>query len=292
MEVKLKQLSKRYGGKQALEEVTLTWEEGIQGLLGPNGAGKTTLMRLLATLLVPTSGSAEIDGVPLADKGRIRELVGYLPQEFSFYPGMRVAEAMDYLALLSGVTGAAERKRRIDTLLEEVNLTAHRKAKVRALSGGMKRRLGIAQAMIHEPKLLIVDEPTAGLDPEERIRFRQLLARFAEGRVVLLSTHVVEDVESSCREVTVLKGGSVPFQGNTQDLAERARGRVWQAEMDKKDWATAGSRYKVVSAVAAGSSMQVRLLAEERPFPDAVASEPTMEDGYLCLVGKGGGAAL
>ncbi|MNM14653.1 putative ABC transporter ATP-binding protein YxlF [compost metagenome] len=292
MEVKLKQLSKRYGGKQALEEVTLTWEEGIQGLLGPNGAGKTTLMRLLATLLVPTSGSAEIDGVPLADKGRIRELVGYLPQEFSFYPGMRVAEAMDYLALLSGVTGAAERKRRIDTLLEEVNLTAHRKAKVRALSGGMKRRLGIAQAMIHEPKLLIVDEPTAGLDPEERIRFRQLLARFAEGRVVLLSTHVVEDVESSCREVTVLKGGSVPFQGNTQDLAERARGRVWQAEMDKREWAAAGSRYKVVSAVAAGSSMQVRLLAEERPFPDAVASEPTMEDGYLCLVGKGGGAAL
>lgn len=288
MEVKLNQLSKRYGSKSALENVTLEWREGVQGLLGPNGAGKTTLMRLLATLLAPTAGSAEIDGIPLTERGRIREIVGYLPQDFSFYPGMSVGEAMDYLALLSGVKGAKARRRRIDTLLEEVNLAAHRKTKVKALSGGMKRRLGIAQAMIHEPQLLIVDEPTAGLDPEERIRFRQLLARFAERRVVLLSTHVVEDVESSCRQITVLKNGRVPFHGAIADLAERARGRVWLAEMDKHEWMQADSRYPIVSAVASESAMRVRLLADERPFPGAQAAEPTMEDGYLCLVGKGG----
>ncbi|MEO3945462.1 ABC transporter ATP-binding protein [Gorillibacterium sp. CAU 1737] len=288
MEVRLNQLTKRYGNKLALAGVTLTWEEGVQGLLGPNGAGKTTLMRLLATLLTPTEGSAEIGGVSLTDKGRIRELIGYLPQDFSFYPGMTVGEAMDYLALLSGVGGKAERRRRIETLLEEVNLSAHRKTKVRALSGGMKRRLGIAQAMIHEPKLLIVDEPTAGLDPEERVRFRQLLARFAEGRIVLLSTHVVEDVESSCRRVTVLQNGQMPFTGEIGDLAEKARGRVWLAEMDRAEWAKADGRYPIVSAVAAGSAMKVRLLSEERPFADAQAAEPTMEDGYLCLVGKGG----
>ncbi|WP_058301279.1 ABC transporter ATP-binding protein [Gorillibacterium timonense] len=288
MEVSLNQLTKRYGSKTALDQVTLKWEEGVQGLLGPNGAGKTTLMRLLATLLTPSAGSAEIGGVPLTEKGRIREMIGYLPQDFSFYPGMTVGEAMDYLALLSGVKGKAERKRRIDTLLEEVNLAAHRRTKVRALSGGMKRRLGIAQAMIHEPRLLIVDEPTAGLDPEERIRFRQLLARFAEGRVVLLSTHVVEDVESSCRQVTVLQNGRMPFTGEIPELAEQARGRVWLAEMDKGEWARANSRYPIVSAVATVSAMKVRLLADERPFSDAEPAEPTMEDGYLCLVGKGG----
>jgi len=292
MEVKLNGLTKQYGGKMALDHVTLTWKEGVQGLLGPNGAGKTTLMRLLATLLAPTEGTAEVDGIPLADKGRIRERIGYLPQEFSFYPGMSVGEAMDYLALLSGVKGRADRRRRIDALLEEVNLTAHRRTKVRALSGGMKRRLGIAQAMIHEPKLLIVDEPTAGLDPEERIRFRQLLARFAVGRVVLLSTHVLEDVESSCRQVTVLKQGRVPFSGELAGLAEAARERVWTAEIGRDEWAKVGGRHKIVSAVAAASGMKVRLIADERPFPDAEAAEPTTEDGYLCLVGKGGAAAL
>ncbi|WP_438434443.1 ABC transporter ATP-binding protein [Gorillibacterium sp. sgz500922] len=290
MEVKLNGLTKQYGGKLALDHVTLTWEEGVQGLLGPNGAGKTTLMRLLATLLTPSEGGAEIDGVPLTDKGRIREKIGYLPQEFSFYPGMSVGEAMDYLALLSGVKGRTDRKRRIDALLEDVNLAAHRRTKVRALSGGMKRRLGIAQAMIHEPKLLIVDEPTAGLDPEERIRFRQLLARFAVGRVVLLSTHVMEDVESTCRQVTVLKKGQVPYSGELAGLAEAARGQVWLAELSREEWAQADGRYPLVSAVAAGNGMRVRLIAKEQPFAGAEAAEPTAEDGYLCLMTKGGEA--
>lgn len=289
MEVTLNELTKRFGNKIALNGVSLKWEEGVQGLLGPNGAGKTTLMRLLSTILAPTSGSVEIDGVPLNEKHKIRELIGYLPQEFSFYPGMTVVDALDYLALLSGVTAAVDRKKKINELLEAVNLANHRKTKVRALSGGMKRRLGIAQAMIHEPKLLIVDEPTAGLDPEERIRFRQLLARFSENRVVLLSTHVVEDIESSCREVTVLIEGSVPFQGSIAQLAEQARGKVWTAEVDIADWHTANQSFKVVSAVAKGSRMSVRLLAESRPLDEAEEAAPTMEDGYLCLVqGRGG----
>lgn len=288
MEVTLEQLTKQFGNKTALNGVTLKWEEGVQGLLGPNGAGKTTLMRLLATLLSPTSGSATIDGVPLKEKHAIRELIGYLPQEFSFYPGMTVVEALDYLAILSGLNAAARRKKKINELLEAVNLENHRKTKVKALSGGMKRRLGIAQAMIHEPKLLIVDEPTAGLDPEERLRFRQLLAGFSANRVVLLSTHVAEDIESSCREVTVLTKGSVPFQGSVAQLAEQARGKVWAAEMDSSEWHVANQSFDIVSAVAKGSRMSVRLLSESPPLPGAEAAEPTMEDGYLCLVKAGG----
>lgn len=284
MEVTLNELTKRFGHKTALNGVTLKWGEGVQGLLGPNGAGKTTLMRLLATLLAPTSGSAFIDGVPLKEKQQIRSLIGYLPQEFSFYPGMTVADALDYLAILSGINAASDRKRKINELLDAVNLANHRKTKVKALSGGMKRRLGIAQAMIHEPKLLIVDEPTAGLDPEERIRFRQLLAGFSKNRTVLLSTHVAEDIESSCREVTVLTEGSVPFQGSVAQLAEQARGKVWTAEMDSSEWHVANRSFSIVSAVAKGARMSVRLLAASAPLPGAEAAEPTMEDGYLCLV--------
>lgn len=222
MELIINHLTKTYGSKQALQDISFRVGEGIHGLLGPNGAGKTTLMRLLATLLTPSSGTVEIGGVPLRDKARVRELVGYLPQEFAFYPGMSVYEAMDYLALLSGIAGRSERKRRIDDLLEQVNLTEQRRTKVKALSGGMKRRLGVAQAMVHEPKLLIVDEPTAGLDPEERIRFRRLLGRFAEGRIVLLSTHVVEDVESTCEQMTVLQKGSLRYHGRIGDLTAAA----------------------------------------------------------------------
>ncbi|MHA7963364.1 ABC transporter ATP-binding protein [Paenibacillus sp. CAU 1782] len=288
MEVTLNELTKRFGQKTALNGVTLRWGEGVQGLLGPNGAGKTTLMRLLATLLTPTSGNAIIDGVPLKEKQQIRQLIGYLPQEFSFYPGMSVVDALDYLAVLSGLNAASHRKRKINELLEAVNLEKHRKTKVKALSGGMKRRLGIAQAMIHEPKLLIVDEPTAGLDPEERIRFRQLLAGFSKNRTVLLSTHVVEDIEASCREVTVLTEGSVPFQGSVAQLAEQARGKVWTAEMDSSEWHVANRSFRIVSAVAKGSCMSARLLADSAPLPGATSCEPTMEDGYLCLVKEGG----
>ena len=284
MELIIDQLTKTYGSKQALQGVSFRVGEGIHGLLGPNGAGKTTLMRLLATLLEPTSGTVEIGGVSLKDKARIRELVGYLPQEFAFYPGMTVLEAMDYLALLSGVASRGERKRRIDNLLELVNLTEQRRTKVKALSGGMKRRLGVAQAMVHEPRLLIVDEPTAGLDPEERIRFRRLLNRFSEGRIVLLSTHVVEDVESTCEQMTVLHKGSLRYHGRIGDLTGAAAGRVWTAEIGRAEWERDRERFPVLSAVPEGSGMRVRVLADEQPYPGAQQATPSIEDAYLHLM--------
>lgn len=286
MELVIEQLTKTYGGKQALNGVSFRVGEGIHGLLGPNGAGKTTLMRLLATLLTPTSGKAEIGGVPLTDKAQIRQLVGYLPQEFAFYPGMSVLEAMDYLALLSGVKGHSERKRRIDNLLEQVNLTEQRRTKVKALSGGMKRRLGVAQAMVHEPKLLIVDEPTAGLDPEERIRFRRLLSRFSEGRIVLLSTHVVEDVESTCEQMTVLHKGSLRYHGRIGDLTGAAAGAVWTAELERAQWERDRDRFPVLSAVPEGTGMRIRVLADQQPYPGAQQTTPSIEDAYLYLMRK------
>ncbi|MEK5029454.1 ABC transporter ATP-binding protein [Paenibacillus sp. FSL M7-1046] len=286
MELVIEQLTKTYGSKQALNGVSFKVGEGIHGLLGPNGAGKTTLMRLLATLLTPTSGKAMIGGVPLTDKAQIRQLVGYLPQEFAFYPGMSVLEAMDYLALLSGVKGHSERKRRIDDLLEQVNLTEQRRTKVKALSGGMKRRLGVAQAMVHEPKLLIVDEPTAGLDPEERIRFRRLLSRFSEGRIVLLSTHVVEDVESTCEQMTVLHKGSLRYHGRIGDLTGAAAGRVWTVELDRAQWERDRDRFPVLSAVPEGTGMRIRVLADQQPYPGAQQAIPSIEDAYLCLMRK------
>ncbi|MCL6458476.1 MAG: ABC transporter ATP-binding protein [Gorillibacterium sp.] len=288
MELIVDRLSKRYGSKTALDSVSFEVGEGIHGLLGPNGAGKTTLMRLLTTLLSPSSGTASIGGHPLSDKKRIRESVGYLPQEFAFYPGMTVFEAMDYLALLSGLDNRAERKRKIGELLEQVNLAQHHKTKVKALSGGMKRRLGVAQAMVHEPKVLIVDEPTAGLDPEERIRFRKLLGRFAEGRIVLLSTHVVEDVESTCEQVTILKQGTLKFHGKVGELTKAAEGQVWSVELDKAQWERERERFVVLSAVADGPSMRVRFLAPDQPFPQAISVTPSIEDAYLYLMGKEG----
>ncbi|WP_339223940.1 ABC transporter ATP-binding protein [Paenibacillus sp. FSL H8-0332] len=284
MELIINHLTKTYGSKTALQDISFRVGEGIHGLLGPNGAGKTTLMRLLATLLTPSSGTVEIGGVPLQDKARVRELVGYLPQEFAFYPGMTVYEAMDYLALLSGIGGRSERKRRIDDLLEQVNLMEQRRTKVKALSGGMKRRLGVAQAMVHEPKLLIVDEPTAGLDPEERIRFRRLLGRFAERRIVLLSTHVVEDVESTCEQMTVLHQGSLRYHGRIGDLTAAAAGQVWIAELDRAEWERDRDRFPVLSAVPEGTGMRVRVLAEEQPFAGAQQAAPSIEDAYLHLM--------
>ena len=199
----IKNLSKNYGKKQALKNVDLTIRQGMFGLLGPNGAGKTTLMKIIATLLQKTEGDMRVCGIDINNDREIRRIIGYLPQDFSMYGNMSVYEAMDYLGVLSGLS-RQQRKDRIPSLLEQVNLTDDVKTKVRAMSGGMRRRLGIAQALIHDPKVLIVDEPTAGLDPEERVRFRNLLSETAKDRVVILSTHIVGDVEATCEDIAVL----------------------------------------------------------------------------------------
>ena len=216
-EIKIDNLSKNFGDIQALKNISLHIEKGMFGLIGRNGAGKTTLMRIIATLLNKSDGNVTVCGIPTENPKEIRKLIGYLPQEFSIYPNMRVYEAMDYLGVLSGLDKAV-RKECINELLNKVNLYGSRKLKVKALSGGMKRRLGIAQALLHDPQVLIVDEPTAGLDPEERVRFRNLLCEIAGDRIVLLSTHIVEDIEKTCEKIAVLNKGELFYNGTLKDF--------------------------------------------------------------------------
>ncbi|MBP1996051.1 ABC transporter ATP-binding protein [Paenibacillus eucommiae] len=286
MEIQIQQLSKRFGEKKALNKVNLRIGEGMFGLLGPNGAGKTSLMRILTTLLPKSEGSIQMAGVPIEDKMKIRSMVGYLPQDFSVYPSFTVYEAMDYLAILSGLDDRKARKEKIRLLLAKVNLEAQMKTKVRSLSGGMKRRLGIAQAIIHDPQVLIVDEPTAGLDPEERIRFRNLLRDFSEGRIVILSTHIVEDIEFTCENLAVLKQGQLLYEGKVKGLLLQAEGHVWTAAIERQELESIREKYAIISTVSEGDSIRLRLLGSERPFSHAEAVRPTIEDAYMKLMGE------
>ncbi|MDR1953928.1 MAG: ATP-binding cassette domain-containing protein [Clostridiales Family XIII bacterium] len=220
MEIVIENLSKNYGQTCALNDVSLRIGSGVFGLLGRNGAGKTTLLRTLATLLRPSAGSVSVCGANISEIQRIRGMIGYLPQDFAFYPGMRVKAALDYMGALSGMSRSLQDER-VPLVLKAVNLYDVQKKRVRSLSGGMLKRLGVAQAILHDPKVLIVDEPTAGLDPLERLRFRELLLSFAEDRVVILSTHIVEDIEKACDSVAILEGGKVAYSGSVADFKEK-----------------------------------------------------------------------
>lgn len=221
-EIVISGLCQSYGRREVLHDISFTIPQGMFGLLGRNGAGKTTLMKTLCTLLTPKSGSVTLCGVPVSQTAKIRAMVGYLPQDFSLYPSMTVTEALDYLGVLSGME-KSKRKERIELLLAQVNLEAQAKKRVNALSGGMKRRLGIAQALLHDPQIIIADEPTAGLDPEERVRFRELFCALAKEKTVLLSTHIVSDIEESCENLAVLDGGRLYYTGTVQDLIARTQ---------------------------------------------------------------------
>lgn len=285
--IEIQHLDKFYGQKKALSDVNLTIEEGMFGLLGRNGAGKTTIMKVLATLLEKQGGSVKICGIPVENASEIRKITGYLPQDFSMYPNMSVYEAMDYLGVLSGLT-KAERKQRIPMLLEKVNLQSNYRTKVKALSGGMKRRLGIAQAILHNPKILIVDEPTAGLDPEERVRFRNLLCEIADDRIVILSTHIVGDIEATCEKIAVLDEGKILFQGTVAELLHLVEGKVYKAEISRHELDAVKERFLVTSILALGNNVMIRLLAEEAPFQGAGRCEPGVEDAYMYLMqGRG-----
>lgn len=287
-QIKIEHLNQYYGKKQALHDVNLTIQQGMFGLLGRNGAGKTTLMKVLAALLPKTEGEVTVCGIPIEDTAQIRRMTGYLPQDFSMYPNLSVYEAMDYLGVLSGLS-TAERKKRIPELLERVNLTEHKKKKVKALSGGMKRRLGIAQAILHNPKILIVDEPTAGLDPEERVRFRNLLCETAEERIVILSTHIVGDIEATCEQIAVLNEGEVLYQGSVAGFVEMADGRVYTAQISKKELPALKERYIVTSMLTLGNNVMVRFIAEDTPFDSARSCEAGVEDAYMYLMNGEGG---
>lgn len=285
MEIVINNLSKNYGKKSALENVSVTIHSGMYGLLGRNGAGKTSLMRILATLSVPSSGEISMNGIPIKETAKIREIVGYLPQDFSFYRNMSVYGAMDYLGLLSSIPDKV-RKERISALLEQVNLKENMRTKVKALSGGMKRRLGIAQALLHNPQILIVDEPTAGLDPEERIRFRNLLSEFAEDRIVILSTHISSDVESSCENIGVLDNGRMIWCGGTEELVKQAEGKVYLISAAKKKDKLIKEKYTVLNIIASGSGTQYRVLSDTPPEEKHILQDPTLEDGYMYLLSQ------
>lgn len=290
-EIILKDVSKYYGKKQALRNIDLTIGNGMFGLLGRNGAGKTTLMKVITTLLPANSGEIIVCGVPIKDACKVRSLVGYLPQDFSMYGNMTAYEAMDYLGVLSGLDKKT-RKQRIPVLLERVNLQNNLRTKVKAMSGGMKRRLGIAQAILHEPKVLIVDEPTAGLDPEERVRFRNLLSEIADDRIVMLSTHIVGDIEATCEKIAIMDEGSIIYKGTVAELLERAQDRIFTAEISKMELDEVRKKYMVTNMLALESTANVRFVADniEAAFPGAVPIVPNVEDAYMYLMHEKRGA--
>lgn len=283
----IKNLNKFYGKKQALYDLNLTIEQGMFGLLGRNGAGKTTLMKTLATLLNKKSGEISICGIPLENAKEIRAIIGYLPQEFSMYGSMTVTQAMDYLGLLSGMNPEL-RKERIPALLKKINLAEHSGKKVKALSGGMKRRLGIAQALLHDPKVIIVDEPTAGLDPEERIRFRNLLCEIAEDKIVILSTHIVGDIEATCEDIAILNEGKLLYNGTVNDLLKFAKGNIYTTTISKKDLDSVKQNYIITGMLTTGNSCNIRFVSTDTPYIKADLCEPNVEDAYMLYLHKNG----
>ena len=274
------------GGHVALESVDLALGTGLYGLLGPNGAGKSTLMRIICTLLVPSSGTARVCGHDVTQERRqVREQIGYLPQEFGAWRNHRAEEVLDTLARLSGLSDKRERRRRVAETLELVGLDSVADRKVKKLSGGMVRRLGVAQAMVHEPRVLIVDEPTVGLDPEERMRFRQVMGRLGRDRTILLSTHIVADLGGGCSEIALLDGGRIEFQGAPDVLLQNAVGRVFEITADAQAAERLEGEYEIVSRTASSAGVTLRgVTGNGLPEGAAPVDAPTLEEGYLAFM--------
>jgi len=291
--LKIRGLRKTYGNRiEALKGIDLEVPVGMFGLLGPNGAGKTTLMKILATLLEPDEGAAELNGIDLlAQKGRARRALGYLPQEFGFYPTLTAEQTLDYFCTLKGVNDARERGTLVGALLERVNLTPARGQRVGGYSGGMRQRLGIAQALIGRPQLLIVDEPTAGLDPEERVRFHNLLSETAGGTaVVILSTHIVSDVSNLCGRMAVIRQGEILASVTPGEAVRQLDGSVWEASVPRETVAALKSRFEVISAQTFDGRARLRVLAEGgAPGAEFAPAPPTLEDYYFSLVSRAAG---
>lgn len=289
MELKITDLTKEFSGTRAVDSVNETLGRGVYGLLGVNGAGKTTLMRMLTTLLQPTSGSITWDGEDIfAMEGRFRNLLGYLPQDFGFYPNFTVGEYLLYIASIKGLRPAVA-KQRVKELLSQVGLSKARNKKMKNLSGGMKRRAGIAQAMLNDPKLLILDEPTAGLDPNERIRFRNLISELAEDRVVLLSTHIVSDVEYIAGKIFLMKDGRIAVSGTAQELIASMPEQVWACQVPKTRIDAYLKALKVSNVKTTPEGAELRIVSAEQPTDDAVRVQPTLEDVFLSYFGQRGG---
>ena len=286
MEIMIEHVSKRYGSYEALRGIHLRIDHGMFGLLGPNGAGKTTLLRILATLLRPTSGRVIIGSSDLSQSRQrkaVRAQLGYLPQELGLYPDLSGREFLDYMGLLKCLYDRRALRQQIASLLGLVSLTAEADRKVKTYSGGMKRRLGIAQALLGDPQILVIDEPTAGLDPEERIRLRTLLTRLAEDRIVILSTHVVEDIGQTCERLAVLDKGTLVFDGLTRQLVESATGHTWQF-LAPSDYIPS-SAFSIISALPQKDGTLYHVVGPEPQGPAQKVQPllPTLEDGYVWL---------
>jgi ABC-type multidrug transport system ATPase subunit len=282
------------GGHVALDGVDLTFNTGVFGLLGPNGAGKSTLMRIICTLIEPTEGRVRVCGHDVRrDPRAVRAVIGYLPQQFGAWRLHRVEEVLDTLAQLSGMRDAKARRARVHEVLTQVGLSEVAHRKVKKLSGGMVRRLGVAQALVHQPRVLVVDEPTVGLDPQERIRFRQLMSGLGRERTILLSTHIVADLGAGCRELALLDGGRVVFQGPPAELLARAAGRVFEVTVPAAEASAVEGRHEIVSTSASDGFVTLRGVAPDGQVPPSasIVAEPNLEEGYLAFMAARGRTA-
>ena len=291
MHLEIRNLSKTYpNGVHALRDVSLTIPPGMYGLLGPNGAGKSTLMRILATLQAPDSGSVrlvdpsrvgpgEVD--VLRERHEVRRTLGYLPQDFGVYPGVSAEALLDHFAILEGITDRRTRKATVDALLQRTNLWDARRRKLGGYSGGMRQRFGVAVALLGEPKLMIVDEPTAGLDPAERVRFLNLLSELGESSIVLLSTHIVEDVSELCTRMAIIDQGRILLEAVPLEAVRSLEGRIWRRVLDRRDVAAVEREYPVISTRLLAGRTVVHVYGEARPGPDFEPVEPGLEDVYF-----------
>ena len=291
MELKITNLTKNFNDVVAVSNISYTMTAGVYGLLGVNGAGKTTLMRMLCTLLKPSNGSITWDGRNIFEMdGEYRRILGYLPQDFGYYPDFTVYDYMMYVASIKGLRPVTA-KQRTKSLLKQVGMENASNKKMKKLSGGMKRRIGIAQAMIGNPKILILDEPTAGLDPNERIRFRNLISELSEERLVLLSTHIVSDIEYIANEVLLMRDGEIRAAGTSQELIDTMPEQVWSVDIPKKDIETYMKTYKISNVKTIPTGANLRIISSKKPAEHAVLEKATLEDLFLDYFGERAGEA-
>lgn len=281
LSMELRNVRKQYKSKIAVNDISLKLEEGVYGLLGANGAGKTTLLRMICNILTPTAGSILCNHMDIGEMGgEYRRILGYLPQDFGYYPDMTAERYLRYLAELKAIPVDLIDER-VEEVFRMVELFGERKKKIRTFSGGMIRRLGIAQAMLNNPEILILDEPTSGLDPKERIRFRNIISSFSKNRIVILSTHIVSDVEYIADQILLMKHGELIRQGDLKQITEQVRGRVWECVTDETEAELLGQRFAVTNLKNLGDKISLRIVAQEKPVIDAVSVEPNLEDVYL-----------
>ncbi|WP_027630101.1 ABC transporter ATP-binding protein [Ruminiclostridium cellobioparum] len=279
MELTLDRVTKQYGNKIACDRISLTLRRGVYGLLGANGAGKTTLMRMMCGVLAPTFGTVNYDGIDVS-RENYRDLLGYLPQDFGYYPEFSALDFMLYIAVLKGLSKVRAREKSLE-LLELVSLENEAKKKIKTFSGGMKQRLGIAQSLLNDPKVLILDEPTAGLDPKERVRFRNMISRLGGDRIVLLSTHIVSDVEHIADTILIMKSGQLVHKGTLEEIIGTIQGKVWECSIPPSVADRLCERYPVINLRNEGKNMFLRLISEEKPCDCAVTAQASLEDLYL-----------